>query len=562
MERSIMLAGKKCHSIPIFWFVFLILTSFLLLYIILPFLSMLSPGNNIPGFTCVVYNVANSNTIPTSSQKTNSYFASSIGSFKTETNNSASPFSPIHETVTRNKNEPVYKIPNSGIEENLRSVGLNITKQVTKIHDDQDNIHHGHDHLDSCSGRYIYVHNLPSKFNEELLKHCKSFTIWYDFCPYLTNMGFGPKVSQKNTKRVLSKQGWFNTNQFSLEVIFHNKMRHYKCLTNDSSSASAIFVPFYAGLDLGRFLWGFNTSMRDNLSKSLVSWLRQRREWEKMWGRDHFLVGGRVSWDFRRATEAESEWGSKLMSLPESKNMTFLTIESSLYNNDFAIPYPTYFYPSKDREVFDWQKRMRATKRPHLFSFAGAPRPHLDNSIRGEIIAQCLSSGKLCKFLSCYADPSRTSLCDEPLNVMKVFERSVFCLQPSGDTYTRTSTFDSILAGCIPVFFNPGSAYKQYLWHFPGNQTRYSVFIPESDVKQSTTNISETLRRVPKSEVLAMREEVIKLIPRIIYANPKSSLERFEDAFDIAVKGVLERVEKVRKKVEEGMDKDPGNGFA
>ncbi|PON43990.1 Exostosin-like, partial [Trema orientale] len=143
------------------------------------------------------------------------------------------------------------------------------------------------------------------------------------------------------------------------------------------------------------------------------------------------LLGGRVSWDFRRQTEEQSEWGSKLMSLPESKNMTLLTIEASSYDNDFAIPYPKYFHPAKDSQVFDWQRRMRASKRPYLFSFAGAPRPHLDDSIRGEIIAQCRSSGKLCKLLSCYAGPSSTNFCEEPLNVMKVFERSVFCLQPT-----------------------------------------------------------------------------------------------------------------------------------
>ncbi|KAM6545720.1 hypothetical protein CsatB_026456 [Cannabis sativa] len=441
--------------------------------------------------------------------------------------------------------------------ETLPPVGVNITTNVTKFHDDHDH----NNQRDSCSGRYVYVHNLPSKFNEELLKNCNSLSDWFDFCPYLTNMGFGPRVTEKKAKRkrVLSKQGWFNTNQFSLEVIFHNKMKHYKCLTYDSSLASAIFVPFYAGLDLGRFLWDSNTAMRDSLSKSLVNWLRQRPEWENMWGRDHFFVGGRVSWDFRRQTDEKSDWGSKLMVLPESKNMTLLTIESSFSNNDVAIPYPTYFHPSKSNQVFDWQKRMRATTRPYLFSFVGAPRPNMDDSIRGEIIKQCQSSGKLCKLLSCYNKaPTSTNLCDEPLNVMKVFESSVFCLQPSGDSYTRRSTFDSILAGCIPVFFNPNSAYKQYLLHFPGNQTRYSVMIPESDVKQRRVSIAETLQRVPQSQVFAMREDVIKLIPRITYANPKSSLERFEDAFDIAVKGVLERVEKVRKKLKEGKDSSIG----
>jgi hypothetical protein len=31
--------------------------------------------------------------------------------------------------------------------------------------------------------------------------------------------------------------------------------------------------------------------------------------------------------------------------------MTLLSIESSSWNNDFAIPYPTYFHPSKKSQV-------------------------------------------------------------------------------------------------------------------------------------------------------------------------------------------------------------------
>ncbi|KAI3978945.1 hypothetical protein MKX01_016120 [Papaver californicum] len=49
-----------------------------------------------------------------------------------------------------------------------------------------------------------------------------------------------------------------------------------------------------------------------------------------------------------------------------------------------------------------------------------------------------------------------------------------------------------------------------------------------------------------------MRDEVIKLIPRVIYAEPRSKLETVEDAFDISIEGVLERVEKVRTDLREG----------
>ncbi|XP_062158290.1 probable xyloglucan galactosyltransferase GT14 [Alnus glutinosa] len=409
--------------------------------------------------------------------------------------------------------------------------------------------------LDLCSGRYIYMHHLPTQFNDDLLRNCRSLVKWNDMCPYISNMGLGPSVDN-NPENVLSKKGWFSTNQFTLEVIFHNRMKHYECLTNDSSLASAIYVPFYAGLDVGRHLWGFNISVRDASSYSLLKWLSQKPEWRRMWGRDHFLVGGRISWDFRRKTEDDSDWGSKLMFLPESKNMTLLSIESSSWNNDFAIPYPTYFHPSKKSQVIRWQKKMRRTKRRYLFSFAGAPRPNSTNSIRSELIDQCQSS-PTCNFLGCFNGASK---CDDPVNVMKAFQSSVFCLQPPGDSYTRRSTFDSILAGCIPVFFHTGSAYKQYLWHLPENYTKYSVMIPLNDVKEKRGFVNETLLRVPKKVVLGMREEVIKLIPRIVYGDPRSRRVSFEDAFEIAVKGILERVERVRRKIKEGMD--PSIGFS
>ncbi|CAJ1838910.1 unnamed protein product [Sphenostylis stenocarpa] len=405
--------------------------------------------------------------------------------------------------------------------------------------------------LDSCSGQYIYVHDLASRFNEDLLKGCHSLMRWFDMCPYVSNLGLGPKVIEKSKETVLLKENWYATNQFSLEVIFHNIMKHYKCLTKDSSLASAIYVPYYAGLDVGQYLWGgFNVSTRDASPKELVKWLAQQPEWKRMWGRDHFIVGGRIGWDFRRVTDMDDDWGTKLMLLPEARNMSILLIEAvDSKENEFPIPYPTYFHPSKDREIFQWQKKMRNVKRPYLFSFAGAPRPgsNSSTSIRNEIIKQCQSS-RSCKLLNCH-DSLHHNYCNDPVHVTKVFQSSVFCIQPPGDSFTRRSTFDSILAGCIPVFFHPESAYDQYLWHFPKNGSSYSVYIPETDVTQKRVIINNTLSKVPKSEVLAMQKEIIRLIPRIIYRYPSSRLETVEDAFDVAVKGIIGRIEAIKRNI-------------
>ncbi|XP_050238549.1 probable xyloglucan galactosyltransferase GT14 [Mercurialis annua] len=408
---------------------------------------------------------------------------------------------------------------------------------------------------ESCSGRYIYVHDLPPRFNDDILENCSTINRFVNMCPFLKNSGFGVQVVGDYPDGVDLGQNWFATNQFSLEVIFRTRMNYYDCLTNDSSLASAIFVPYYGGLDVVRYLWDYNAT-RDYLGVDLVNWLTQKPEWNKMFGRDHFFVAGRISWDFRRLNDQNDGWGSKLMSLPESMNMTMLSIESTAWSNEFSIPYPTHFHPSSDAEVIEWQNRMRKQKRNYLFSFAGAPRPDQKDSIRGQIIEQCLASTGLCKLLNC----SSGNTCDNPVEVIKVFQDSVFCLQPPGDSYTRRSTFDSIVAGCIPVFSHPGSAYAQYEWYLPNNYSKYSVFIPVDLVINGSVSINETLIKVSDDEIVQMREEVIKLIPKIIYANPKSKLESTEDAFDIAIKGVLERVEKVRSKIDEG--KDPAVGFA
>nr|XP_004301786.2 PREDICTED: xyloglucan galactosyltransferase KATAMARI1 homolog [Fragaria vesca subsp. vesca] len=401
---------------------------------------------------------------------------------------------------------------------------------------------------DLCLGKYIYVHDIPSKFNQELIQHCDLLSNWTDMCELSSNLGLGPHFP--NNERVYSKTGWFATNQFLLEVIFHNRLKQYNCLTNDSSQASAIFVPYYAGLDVSRYLWGSGYRMRDSGALELVKWLREKPEWKRMWGRDHFMVAGRITWDFRRFTDEDSNWGNKLMLLPESRNMTMLTIESSPWSsNDFAIPYPTYFHPSMDTEVYHWQNRMRRQRRRILFSFAGGPRPNLKNSIRNDIIDQCKAARRKCKLLECSTGPGK---CHKPIYVMKMFQGSVFCLQPPGDSLTRRSIFDSILAGCIPVFFHPGSAYVQYVWHLPKDYTKYSVLISAFDIKNKTVSIESVLSRISGREIVKMREEVIRLIPRVVYADPSNKLKTHDDAFDISVKGVLERVDTIRKDMREG----------
>ncbi|KAH7666062.1 Exostosin-like protein [Dioscorea alata] len=394
--------------------------------------------------------------------------------------------------------------------------------------------------FNECIGKYIYIQNIPSQYNTDLVRDCNKLSQWTDMCMAVTNTGLGPNISNINN-------GWYNTNQFTLEIIFHNRMKHYKCLTTNSSQASAIFIPFYAGLDVGRHLWGADTSVRDSNSMELLKWVKSRPEWQRMGGKDHFLVAGRVTWDFRRIMV--SGWGNNFLNQPETQNITTLIIESSPWHtNDFAIPYPTYFHPSTKNEILTWQEKVRNISRKYLFSFAGAPRLDMSSSIRQRIFEQCGLS-KRCKLLDCRNDGNE---CFSATSIMKLFESSIFCLQPKGDSYTRRSTFDAMVSGCIPVFFDRESAYFQYKWYLPKNYTLYSVFVPEDVVNEGKVKLEELLSEFTKEEVIRMREEVIKMIPKLIYGDPRVELEGWKDAFDVAIERVIERVGKIRSEMKKG----------
>jgi hypothetical protein len=68
--------------------------------------------------------------------------------------------------------------------------------------------------------------------------------------------------------------------------------------------------------------------------------------------------------------------------------------------------------------------------------------------------------------------------CNNPAILLGAMHQSQFCLQPPGDSPTRRSFFDAMLAGCIPVIFSKEAAWSQYFHHLPNDGASYSVYIP------------------------------------------------------------------------------------
>lgn len=85
-----------------------------------------------------------------------------------------------------------------------------------------------------------------------------------------------------------------------------------------------------------------------------------------------------------------------------------------------------------------------------LVSYAGGSHG-LHSGLRRGILEWCAeSSDSECKVHDC----TQKGDCVNNFAILATYARSVFCLQPDGDTPTRQGWFDALLSGCIPVFFS------------------------------------------------------------------------------------------------------------
>ena len=94
----------------------------------------------------------------------------------------------------------------------------------------------------------------------------------------------------------------------------------------------------------------------------------------------------------------------------------------------------------------------------------------------------------------------------------------------------------------------------EHTLHFPSDPNKYSVLIMHTDVTRRNVSIEETLSKISPAAVKAMREEVIRLIPRVVYADPRTTHVDFKDAFDIALEAVIDRVAKRRRSAAAGQE--------
>ncbi|KZV42824.1 hypothetical protein F511_25178 [Dorcoceras hygrometricum] len=392
--------------------------------------------------------------------------------------------------------------------------------------------------LQECQYGLVYVYELPAMFNKELLDNCNELNPWHSRCGSISNAGLGPRAV--GISRIVPENlapAWYWSDMFAAEVIYHNRILTHKCRTREPESATAFYIPFYAGLAVAKYFYNNYTAKdRDWHCEKLLGWVKNQVQFKKYNGADHFIMLGRPTWDFRRSKN--EDWGSGFVYMPLMKHILRLSLERDPWDKlEIGVPYPTGFHPRSRSELDQWLNFVQTRNRTSLFTFAGANR-NLKGDFRTILMDQCYKESGSCRVVDC----SGTRCSDGTSEILEAFLDSDFCLQPRGDTYTRKSMFDCMLAGSIPVFFWKRSIYDQYDAFLGDEPEKYSVFIDRKDVRNGTS-IREVLEGYSRNEVKKMRDMVIKLVPKFLYSSmhDERGTENVKDALDIAIDGVLKR---------------------
>jgi hypothetical protein len=275
--------------------------------------------------------------------------------------------------------------------------------------------------------------------------------------------------------------------------------------------------------------WRVSEWMKESIEK-----LNPEVVWKHK-GHDHFVLFSITSYQIIGI-------GAKVFLTQICSNCTVLTIETTptltsrkYYSNKsrkwwYAVPYPSSFHWHEDIKTLPWKQEAGAVispfvNRPYLAIFIGSvdtstPR---SNVVRRVLRQDCQQDSMLTLSSSrprcLWFDTAHA--CSGVLNQtdgMLLYRKTIFCLAPTGDSLTRKSLFDSLVAGCIPIIFAKATI-TQYFWHISHEiVSQISIYIPAQELIDNKIHFLDILRNISTEQIIKMQQKIEEVAPTLQYS--------------------------------------------
>ena len=324
--------------------------------------------------------------------------------------------------------------------------------------------------------------------------------------------------------------GLFQTWQFSLYANVMSRLLVSRHRTRNASLATSFIIPFDAGVHSYVDKLSGKYRLATPYGWNVIRWLQEAQSstaaagfW-KHWGHDHFVL-------FSLTVFVQTGIGVKEFFKGVCQNCSVLAIEttptrtSTLYHRSrkywYAVPYPSSYRWYEGIPELPWS--MSNQSRDILCLFIGSVQTKniAANAVRRALRTQCTSfrhpsyNNNTCIWHSTSHSCNGVVDAVEP---MRLFKRAKFCLTPPGDTVTRKSLFDALVAGCIPVIFAKATI-SQYVWFFSEQEIEeVVVYIPVSSVMTGQMDVMLLLSAVSDRDVRRKQLAIERIAPRLQYS--------------------------------------------
>eukprot|EP00042_Codosiga_hollandica_P049819 m.585323 g.585323 ORF g.585323 m.585323 type:complete len:396 (+) comp57969_c0_seq13:296-1483(+) len=328
------------------------------------------------------------------------------------------------------------------------------------------------------------------------------------------------------------------TDQFSLQLLFHDHLLSSPQRTLDPEEADLFYVPYYSFF-VQRCHQPHSLAASNKLEAELFRILQEDYPfWNRFQGADHFSSLGFIE----REHAQNCEWCSGQLLHPLAGRMTFFAIERRAKKdqpaaNVIQVPYPSTVH------YFTTMTHSKHVNGPLLVScIADDQGLSLRVLLKEELEANAPET--LWITPEYMADNQGLTA-----NMIAVFERSVFCLQPYGDSPTRKSFYDSLLSGCIPVRFERNVKYP--FDDFLYNIDDISVFIDEQQLLSGEVQLLPALRSISAARIEQYQMQIKRLSVHLQYAE-RGRPAAEQDAFQMALRELENKVLSSPKKSKKG----------
>ena len=362
--------------------------------------------------------------------------------------------------------------------------------------------------LNSSPPYNIYIYDLPPTFNEDIVRCHKN-----SFCYDISAAGYGKASSFDYGIN------FRNTWHAFLDLTIHQRLLHSVYRTMDPEQADVFYIPYYAQMlqrCSHRKLMAFNLNTLTDLYMNITELPYFAA------GKPHFTTIGQPEWFYEMAHAPK--WIANVLYIGvELDHYTRFIHPQRLFHNTLVVPYQAFgHFTQRDGGAY-MKIMMNKLRHVHVF-FAGQDRPYTHSKsklFRNMVVRQmpvrtnssfnifykkCNNS---CDVIRFWTDTSCSST--QSAKIVEWMQNSVFCLQPPGDTATRKSFFDSIIAGCIPVIFelpyiptritypfDTKIDYSKFTVMIPANKTFTEVLNPYRHDTDAVMQLQKNLFSVAK----------------------------------------------------------------